>query len=235
MRGRTVQRRQKRLQEEGSHSNRRSYGGGSSSERHAGVCDDRLMVIGRNPSLPLDLSAPAPHLQTQPLSVPASTPESATVQLEPEPELKPGLVLPPPPPPPAPCPTPPADFEGWDGVPISELKLEPESEPEPEPEPPPPCSPPSPRILLAVQRGPGFLATANQWAALGGHAGGVALRTGYCRLAVAAALHGRLGVEALLPAESELARCIGNHLTKFAHATTIQAIEALQSDTMSIL
>ena len=54
--------------------------------------------------------------------------------------------------------------------------------PEPEPEPEPTPRAPSPRVLLALRCGPGFLATAGPWAALGGRAGGVALRVGYCRL-----------------------------------------------------
>jgi hypothetical protein len=55
------------------------------------------------------------------------------------------------------------------------------------------------------------------------------------RLALAAALHGRLGEDALLPPEAELARRIGAHLTERARAATLQAIDEVQGDAQAQL
>lgn len=50
------------------------------------------------------------------------------------------------------------------------------------------------------------------------------------RLALAAALHGRLGEDALLPPEAELARYISAHLTGRACTATRQAIDEVTGD-----
>jgi hypothetical protein len=61
------------------------------------------------------------------------------------------------------------------------------------------------------------------------------LRIGYCRLALAAALHGRLGQDTLLPPEEGLARRISTYATERVCAVVVRALEELKGNAAVIL
>jgi hypothetical protein len=147
-------------------------------------------------------------------------------------------------------PPPPADRLHAERVPaprppeptVAGTELEPAPKPLPTPEmaaklPPAELTPPpSPRLLLALHRGPGFLVSAAPcWAEVGGRDRGVALRIGYCRLALAAAFHGRLGQDTLLPLEEGLARRISTYATERVCALVVRALEELKGNAAVIV